>query len=164
MRIRARYAASTAGAILLACAGLPRQSTPEAGRALLDAYVRAWNTHDSLAFDTLLAPDGIHEDLAQGFRGRGPAQVRGFLRQVIAQEPDFRWRLTRVYSSDSIVAAEWTWASTYTGPGPSGPLVHQPDSGRGASIVVVRDGRIQRFTDYYDAASFFVTGPSNQKP
>lgn len=39
--------------------------------------------------------------------------------------------------------------------GANRPLVRQPDSGRGASVSVIRNGRIARFSDYYDAASFF---------
>jgi hypothetical protein len=155
MRMPAQRLVCATWLCLLACSRPPGTSDAHDGRAVLEAYVRAWNAHDSMALDTLLAPTGVHEDLAQGFRGQGPVQVRGFLRQVIAQEPDFRWRLTAVYPHDSVIAAEWTWAGTYTGPGPSGPLVNQPDSGRGASIAVIRGGRIERFTDYYDAASFF---------
>ncbi|HEX5387712.1 MAG TPA: nuclear transport factor 2 family protein [Gemmatimonadales bacterium] len=144
----------------LACSARGPESAGEAERAVLEAYVHAWNTHDSIAFDTILAPAGVHEDIALGFRGEGPAQVRGFLRQIIAQEPDFRWHLTAVYPRDSVVAAEWTWAGTYTGPGPNGPLVNAPDSGRGASVAVIRHGRIERFTDYHDVASFFAPAAS----
>jgi hypothetical protein len=39
------------------------------------AYVRAWNKHDFSTLDTVLAPGGIHEDVAQNFRGKGPKEV-----------------------------------------------------------------------------------------
>jgi steroid delta-isomerase-like uncharacterized protein len=122
---------------------------------VLQAYVSAWNRHDFAAFDTLLAPDGIHEDLAAGFRGRGPAQIKDFMRELLKAQPDLEWKLTSVIESGPTVAAEWTWTSTFTGDGPSGPVVAKRISGRGATVAVIENGRIKRFTDYYDTLSYF---------
>src|SRR5262249_39753798 len=47
------------------------------------------------------------------------------------------------------------WTGTYTGEGPTGHAQAQRISGRGASVVVTENGRIKRFIDYYDFASFF---------
>jgi len=69
--------------------------TSRSGKSLLQAYVSAWNRHDSAALDTLLTPDAIHEDIAWGFRG-GPAQIKEFMRRVVESEPDLDWRLTTV--------------------------------------------------------------------
>lgn len=128
--------------------------TSSDGRRLVEAYVAAWNKHDSTALDTLLAADGVHEDIAQDFRG-GAAQTKDFMRGLIAVEPDFKWTLTDVFDAGSHVAAEWTWTATYTGDSPAGPVVAYPTSGRGSSIAEIENGRIKRFTDYYDVASFF---------
>jgi len=122
---------------------------------MLQTYVDAWNRHDSLALDTLLAPTGVHEDLAWGFRGEGPAAVRAFMRDVIAVSPDYKWEITRSFADGQHVAAEWTWTATYTGPSPIGPVTNRHVSGRGAAIVRIEDGKIAHFTDYYDVASFF---------
>ena len=124
-------------------------------KAVLQAYISAWNRHDLAAFDALLAPDGIHEDIPAGFRGTGPAQVKDFVRDIFKSQPDLVWKITSIIESGSIVAAEWTWTSTYTGDGPSGPVVAQRISSRGASIAVVENGRIKRFTDYYDTLTSF---------
>jgi steroid delta-isomerase-like uncharacterized protein len=135
----------------------PRTTThaSQSPKAVLQAYVSAWNRHDFAAFDALLASDGIHEDIAQGFRGVGPAQVKDFMRDMLKAQPDLEWKVTSVIESGPIVAAEWTWTSTFTGDGPSGPEVAKRISGRGASIAVIKNGRIQRFTDYYDTLSYF---------
>jgi steroid delta-isomerase-like uncharacterized protein len=122
---------------------------------VLQAYVSAWNRHDFAAFDTLLAPDGIHDDIAAGFRGKGPAQIKDFMRELLKAQPDLEWRLTSVIESGPTVAAEWTWTSTFTGDGPSGPVVAKRISGRGATVAVIENGRIKRFTDYYDTLSYF---------
>jgi steroid delta-isomerase-like uncharacterized protein len=156
-----------AGLVLLASASAqetsptkvahPRTTThaSQSPKAVLQAYISAWNRHDFAAFDTLLAPDGIHEDIAQGFRGEGPAQVKDFMRDMLKAQPDLEWQVTSVIESGPIVAAEWTWTSTFTGDGPSGPVVAKRISGRGASIAVIKNGRIKRFTDYYDTLSYF---------
>ncbi|GAC1695668.1 MAG: hypothetical protein PVS2B3_06450 [Steroidobacteraceae bacterium] len=129
-------------------------------KTVLQAYVSAWNRHDAAAFDALLAPKGIHEDIAAGFRGEGPAQVKDFMREILKAEPDLTWQLTTIIESGPIVAAEWTWTATHTGDSPNGRVVAKRISGRGATVAVIENGRIKRFTDYYDTASYFPQAPS----
>jgi steroid delta-isomerase-like uncharacterized protein len=142
-------------AVVLACSWQARTQTPQSARAVLEAYVTAWNRHDFAAFDKLLASDAIHEDIAYGFRGQGPVQIKEFMRGMIKEQPDLNWRLTTVVEADQMVAGEWTWTSTFTGDSPSGPIVGKRISARGASVAVIENGRIKRFTDYYDMASAF---------
>jgi steroid delta-isomerase-like uncharacterized protein len=142
-------------ATLLACA-VEKKPIPQSGKAVAEAYVRAWNAHDSAAFDSILAPDAIHEDIAQNFRGKGSAEVVKFMRQAMASEPDYKWQVTNSIEDGRYVALEWTWTSTYTGPEPKGKQVKNKRlSGRGTSFAEVENGKIKRFTDYYDMASFF---------
>ncbi len=53
-------------------------------------------------------------------------------------------------------AAEWTWTATYTGDlGPAcGHVVRLHSTVRGTAVAVIESGKIKRFTDYYDMASF----------
>src|SRR3981081_3136565 len=138
-----------------ASAGQTKTQTSQSDKAVLEAYVSAWNRHDFAAFDNLLTADGIHEDIALGFRGQGPAQIKDFMRAMIEGQPDLTWRRTAGVEASPAVAAEWTWTSTYTGDSPIGPGVRKQISGRGLSIVLIENGRIKRLTDYYDMASFF---------
>jgi len=142
----------------------PKTSAVPSGKAVLEAYVSAWNRHDFAAFDKLLAPDAIHEDIAQGFRGQGPGQIKDFMRAMLEGQPDLDWHLTTIVDADTHVAAEWTWTSTYTGDSPSGTVVRKRISGRGASVAVIENGRIKRFTDYYDVASYFPKTPAANAP
>jgi steroid delta-isomerase-like uncharacterized protein len=148
-------AATCLCAVALACSWQARTQTPQSGKAVLEAYVAAWNRHDFAAFDKLLAADAIHEDIAQGFRGQGAAQIKDFMRGMIEGQPDLNWHLTTVVEAGQVVAAEWTWTSTFTGDTPSGPVVRKRIAARGASVAVIDNGRIKRFTDYYDLASAF---------
>jgi steroid delta-isomerase-like uncharacterized protein len=131
-------------------------SPTPSGKAAVEAYVDAWNRRDSTAFDTLFAPGGTHEDIAEGFLGKNPQEVKGFMKVLLTLEPDYKWTLTNVIDHGSSVVAEWTWTATYTGPDPQGRNVKDLKvSGRGVSVVELENGKIKRFTDYYDNASFF---------
>ncbi|HEX6628849.1 MAG TPA: nuclear transport factor 2 family protein [Gemmatimonadaceae bacterium] len=152
---------SNAAVIILAfavvsCAVYEKKQTVEGDQAIVAAYVNAWNQRDTVALDSLLAPDGVHEDVAQNFRGRGPKQVIAFMRRELSAEPDFKWTVTNSLEDGRVVALEWTWTASYTGPDPTGkPVTNRRISGKGTSVAEVEDGKIKRFTDYYDMASFF---------
>jgi steroid delta-isomerase-like uncharacterized protein len=135
--------------------GKPKASALPSGKAVLEAYVSAWNRHDFAALDKLLTPDAVHEDVAQGVHAQGLAEIKKFMQEEIEGEPDVEWRLATVVDAGPVVSAEWTWTGTYTGEGPTGQVKAQRISGRGASVIVTENGRIKRFTDYYDFASFF---------
>ena len=156
MTIRPIGAPIIAGLFLVSCAVYSKQQAVESDKALVTAYVDAWNRHDTTAIDTLLARDGVHEDLAQNFRGKGSAPVISFMKGLIAAEPDFKRTVISSLEDGRFVALEWTWTGTYTGPDPTGkPVKNRRTSGKGSSIAEVDNGRITRFSDYYDDASFF---------
>lgn len=151
------YAAGALAAVSLhACAVEKKPPVVESGKAVVQAYIDAWNKHDSAALDTLLAPDAIHEDFAQNFRGKGRAEIVKFMRGTVAVEPDFKWQVTNSIEEGRYVALEWTWTATYTGPDPTGkPVVNRRISGRGASFAELENRKIKRFSDYFDIASLF---------
>ena len=156
MTTRLSVAATIFAFAVVSCAVYEKKQPVEGDKAIVAAYVNAWNQRDTVALDTLLAPEGIHEDIAQNFRGRGPKQVIAFMRGLIAAEPDFKWTIANSFEEGRVVALEWTWASSYSGKDPGGRQVtNRRISGRGTSIAEVEDGKIKRFTDYYDIASFF---------
>jgi steroid delta-isomerase-like uncharacterized protein len=153
---RLPYLAGTLFAVVAAACTVQQKAPAASGKALVEAYVRAWNKHDFAGLDTILSPDAIHEDLAQNFRGQGKSAIVEFMRQDIATEPDLNWQITNSIEDGRFVAFEWTWASTYTGPDATGKTVTKKRiSGKGSSFAEVENGKIKRFTDYYDLASFF---------
>jgi steroid delta-isomerase-like uncharacterized protein len=151
------YAAGALAAVSLqACAVEKKPPVVESGKAVVQAYIDAWNKHDSVAIDTLLAPDAIHEDFAQNFRGRGSAAIVKFMRGHVAVQPDFKWQVTNSIEEGRYVALEWTWTGTYSGPDPTGkPVSNRRISGRGASFAELDNRKIKRLSDYFDIASFF---------
>jgi steroid delta-isomerase-like uncharacterized protein len=155
MRILPNLTGILFAVVATACA--VQQKPPAAsGKTVAEAYVHAWNKHDFAALDTILAPDALHEDLAQNVHAKGVAAIKDFMRQDIASEPDLNWQITNTVEDGRFVAFEWTWTSTYTGPDAAGKTVtNKKLSGRGASFVEIENGKIKRFTDYYDLGSFF---------
>jgi steroid delta-isomerase-like uncharacterized protein len=168
--IKIIHAATLAACFVLAVPAPALETSPakatrakSSPQAVLRAYVSAWNRHDFAAFDTLVAPNGFHEDAALQSRAVGPAKVKNLLRDMLKAEPDLNWHLTTVIASGPIVAAEWTWTGTYTGDSPNGPVAGKPISGRGATIAVIENGQIKRLTDYYDSASYFPKTPDGRQ-
>lgn len=151
------YVAGVLAAVSLqACAVEKKPPVVDSGKAVVQAYVDAWNKHDSAAIDTLLTADAIHEDFAQNFRGKGRAEIVKFMRGTVAVEPDFKWQVTNTIEEGRYVALEWTWTATYTGPDPTGkPVTNRRISGRGASFAELENRKIKRFSDYFDIASLF---------
>ena len=138
------------------CAVEKKPPVVESGKAVAQAYVDAWNKRDSAALDTLLAPNAIHEDFAQNFRGQGKAEIVQFMRRTVAAEPDFKWQVTNSIEEGRYVALEWNWTATYSGQDPAGRLVsNRRISGRGASLAELENRKIKRFSDYFDMASLF---------
>jgi steroid delta-isomerase-like uncharacterized protein len=141
---------------VVSCAVYSKKQPVESDKAVAAAYVKAWNQRDSVAIDTLLASDGVHEDVPRNFRGTGSRAVVQFLRGTVAEQPDFKWNVTNTLEDGQKVVLEWTWTGTFTGRDPSGRQVTgRRISGKGTSIAELDNGKIKRFTDYYDAASFF---------
>jgi steroid delta-isomerase-like uncharacterized protein len=141
--------------LLLTCSWQARTQTQPSGKAVLEAYVSAWNRRDLAALDKLLAPDVVHEDWARPSRDVGPDQIHQYMRAMLETQPDLNWHLTSIVDGGSVVAAEWVWTGTSTGDIPGRPVAPRRISGRGASVVVIENGRIKRFSNYYDFASVF---------
>ena len=120
------------------------------------AYMDAWNRHDSAAIDTLIAPQGTHEDMPSGFVATGPGGVHGMMKDLTQSLPDYAWTPTDVLEGDPKLAVLWTWKGTFSGQDPAGKTVkNQPVNGRGMSLVVVENGKIKQMQNYYDEASLF---------
>ena len=130
--------------------------------AVFNDYVAAFNRHDTDALDPLLTPESLHKDIASDFYGKGPAQIKEFVREILKSQPELRWHATTLVESGSVVAAEWTWTSHYTGDGPNGPVKSKLVSARGATIAVIENRKVKRFTDYFDFASAIAASSSTQ--
>ena len=151
-----RVLVSLFACLTLSCSNQPGPAARTANPGpLFEALVQAWDSHDFAAVDTLMDPLAIHEDLALGFRGEGLDQIKAFMHQTFELIPDFDWRPSNILVDGSQAAAEWTLAGSYSGDTPQGPVKNRRFSVRGVSVVGTDQGKIIRFTDYYNLAEFY---------
>lgn len=142
--------------LMFGCSDHPEPTARTAAPGpLFEALVQARDGHDFAAVDTLMDPLAIHEDLGLGFRGEGLDQIKAFMRQTYDQIPDFDWRPTNILTNGPEVAAEWTLAGTYSGDTPKGRVKNRRFLIRGVSVAVTDQGKIIRFSDYYNLAEFY---------
>ena len=88
-------------------------------------------------------------------RYRGPAAVVAGLKEFTTAFPDWRVEVERVISRGTFVVVEWRTSGTFQQPFRG----HEPNgrqfSRRGCAVAEVERGRIVRYRDYYDRASFY---------
>lgn len=137
-------------------------TTPEKIRRLVNELYTAWSLHQPERIDTLFTDDAIYEDVAAGRTQHGKDEIKQLLRAAFAWAPDFRVAMISLTVGDDRAATEWVSEGIQTGP--IGDLPASGDSFRlrGASILMFRDGKIAKVTDYYDMATFLrqLGGPS----
>ena len=129
-------------------------TSPEEIRRIVDELYAAWSLHQPERIDAIFTDDGVYEDVAGGRIQQGKEEIKQLLRSAYAWAPDFRVTMKSLIVSDDCAATEWISEGIQTG-----PIGDLPASGnsfrlRGASILVFRDGKIAKVTDYYDMAGF----------
>ena len=128
-------------------------ATAAASRALLDAYLQAWNARDGDKVAAFMADDAVVFDSLLGNLSHGRAEARSnvvdmYLRAV----PDGQWTLRgEPIVSEGGFSYEWTltgvnlgnWATYLRGKG-------QKINFKGITIVRTRDGKIVYQANYFD--------------
>lgn len=151
--------AATPAAVTAPVAVPPPAAAPElaadaaASRALLDAYLQAWNQHDSAAIAGFLADDATVFDalLANAYHGRAEAKQR-VVEMYLRAVPDGQWSLR----GEPVVSAEgfsyeWTLTGTNSGDWTSYLRARgQKINFKGISIVRLKDGKIAYQANYFD--------------
>lgn len=79
----------------------------------------------------------------------------GFIAQACFDAiPDFKLDVTSIIASGDLLAFEWVMNGTLTGSSPDLPATGKKFSVQGSTIIQLKDGKIQRNTDYWDLATF----------
>ncbi len=139
--------------ILVLCCGsaIAQQSPDRSGpEDLAQKVVEIWSSHDVEMVDDVFVDDGVYEDVAMQLMAHGKAEIKELMLGTFAGFPDFVVELKRAFSSNNTIACEWIMSGTHTGDFPGYEATGRPFSVRGASVAVVRDGKVVRWTDYYD--------------
>jgi len=114
----------------------------------------AWSMNTPSTIDSIFAKDGIYEDVAGNTLAKGRENIKKLLNETTSAIPDFNIKLLKWFSSGNKVACQWIMKGTQTGNMGDIPASGKSFSVRGASIALIKDGEIIRWTDYYDSFSF----------
>ena len=125
---------------------------------VLDAYLAAWNAHNSAEAASHFADNVVYYDASVGspITGRGAAKT-GVIDNFLNAVPDAIWTMvgTPIVQGDKL-AFEWKFSGTNSGNWADGTkATGKTFSFTGASVFKIGDGMIQSQSDYYDALGFY---------
>jgi steroid delta-isomerase-like uncharacterized protein len=148
----------TAGAPLATAA---QEASPAASPAalppLLEEWLAAFNAGDTDQLLALFTDDGLWEEPAIGLAARGQDEIRAHLEPLFTAVPDLNYAVTSSVVAGDGAVVEWVVTGTYRADFPElPPAAGQPFSFRGASVFEMEDGKIRRYTEYWDAYAFLV--------
>jgi steroid delta-isomerase-like uncharacterized protein len=121
---------------------------------VIDEWARHWSSHDLDSLLSLFTDDVVFEDVAQGAVHRGKDGLRAFAERVFAGFPDVTLELTSRFATENRGGGEWVMRGTNRGEVPGMPTTGKQVDLRGASIFEFADGKIRRYSDYWDMATF----------
>jgi steroid delta-isomerase-like uncharacterized protein len=132
-------------------------AAPAALPPLLAEWLAAFNAGDADRLLALFTDDGLWEEPAIGLAARGPDEIRAHLERLFTAAPDIGYAVTSSVVAGDGAVVEWVVTGTYSADFPGlPPAAGQPFSFRGASVFEMTDGKIQRYTEYWDAYAFLV--------
>ena len=144
------------GVVLLATLVLPAIAVPPVGKpttglnsALAEKWVAAWNSHNPDKMLPLFTDDVFYEDVAFGEVSHGSTELRKFFLSEIEGIPDLELKLERASIHGGHGTIEWMFSGTDKDVFKTGKKF----SVRGVSVIDMRDGKIFRNVDFYDAAT-----------
>ena len=119
---------------------------------LVTDLIAAWNAHDVERVAALYAPDYEEKDVAQTDSLRGRDGIRRTVLLYLRAFPDLQVTLTDVVVDGNRAALGWTWCGTHRGTFMNIPPTVRHVAVRGASFLIIENGRIRRGTRIWDLA------------
>jgi steroid delta-isomerase-like uncharacterized protein len=116
--------------------------------AIAQAWIDGWNSPDSAKLVGAFTSDGIYEDVTFGLKKQGSAQLDELHKFFHSAVSGLNVKLVDAHISADHGTIEWIFGGTDVGVFKTG----KPFAVRGVSVIEVKDGRISRNLDYYDAA------------
>jgi steroid delta-isomerase-like uncharacterized protein len=130
----------------------------DTAQAVVEAYLAAWNAHDSAKAADYFAEDVTYYDAAVGTPVKGKEAAKtGVIDNFLKAVPDAVWKIKGApVVQDDRVSFEWEFSGTNTGEWADGTkATGKTFSFTGASMFTIKDGKIVTQSDYYDALGFY---------
>ena len=157
------FALLTAVLIALNTPGLAvaQEASPAASTVDLPPLLAEWaaavNSADVDQVLALYTDDALWEEVAIGLAASGQDEIRAHLDRLYTAVPDFTVDVTNGFVAGDQAVVEWEISGTYRSDFPGlPPAAGQHFSLRGASVFELADGKIRRYTEYWDAYAFLV--------
>ena len=136
--------------VLQSIAAQPEVKAASRGEAaVVERWIAAWNSHDPDKMLSAFTRDVFYEDVAFGEVSHGSAELRKFAASEYEAVPDLKLELLRTSVNNGHGTIEWTFSGTDKDIFKTGKKF----SVRGVSVIDVREGKISRSLDFYDAAT-----------
>ncbi len=143
----------TLALVLLALPALAQTKMDDAAASqkagVAESWIAAWNSHDVEKLVAVFTEDVIYEDIPFGEVNHGRAELRKFAASEFEAVPDLKVELESSSIQGSHGTIEWIFSGTDKGIYKTGKKF----SVRGTSIIGLKNGKISRNVDYYDAAT-----------
>jgi steroid delta-isomerase-like uncharacterized protein len=138
--------------VVLAVLSLPLQTksgNPPVPPSTAENWIAAWNSHDTAKWATYFTPDIYYEDVTFAEISRGLEEGKKFAGEFFEAVPDLELELEGSSIEGNHGSIQWVLSGTDKGVYKSGKKFKV----RGVSIITVKNGKISRSLDYYDAAT-----------
>lgn len=157
--MRRRQFLAVTGALALVGMTIMRPAmADDSPQAVVEAYLAAWNAHDSSKAAGHFADNVTYYDASVGtpVEGREAAKT-GVIDNFLNAVPDAVWKMKGApIVQEGRVSFEWQFSGTNTGDWADGTkATGKSFKFDGASIFEIGGGKITRQADYYDALGFY---------
>lgn len=137
--------------LLCLVSGAPAQTpAPADPESVIERFLDAYRARDVERWIGVMSPSIAFEDPTARLKADGHAQIRKMGEQLRASYRDITIEVHSMVVSGEQVATEVTISATVTRPDGTTRNI----SVRGASFFVVRGGRVEKWTDYFDVQTF----------
>ncbi len=117
---------------------------------ILQELVEAVSLQDAKKLASLFTEDCYYEDVALGGSMHGRKEVKAGYDEIFYKFPDFKLEIRSRYTFKNVIFSEWVMTGTSS--------TGQHFSTRGATIDILRDGKIQENRDYYNPSEIIKAG------
>jgi steroid delta-isomerase-like uncharacterized protein len=129
--------------------GSTAQSAPPAQISVAQKWIDGWNSPDPEKLVAAFTSDGVYQDVPFDLHKKGSTELRELHKSFHETVGGLYVKLIAAHVGGGHGTIEWIFGGTDVGVFKTG----KPFAVPGVSVIDVRNGRISRNLDYYDAAT-----------